>query len=153
MRAFSTALYIFIKKYPRQALSMATFSTLARRSWAKFSNWHCSSVMKAIACIFFISWMFIPFAQVPLAEIVTENNPLYLTQSEIPNLVFLELLSPADATLLNTYFNSGGQLVNSYQLQGILDREVNEMNLLLQHIKIQGPSIYTAHGKSTFHLP
>ena len=96
--------------------------------------------------------MFVPLAQVSLAEIVTENNPLALTQAEIPNLVFLELLSPADATLLNTYFNSGGQLVNSYQLQGILDREVNEMNLLLQHMMIQGPSLYTAHSKPSFHL-
>lgn len=108
--------------------------------------------MKAIVCIFFISWMFVPLAQVPLAEIVTENNPLALTQAEIPNLVFLELLSPADATVLNTYFNNGGQLLNSYQLQGILDREVNEMSLLLQHIKIQVPSLFTAHSKPSFHL-
>ena len=108
--------------------------------------------MNKLVYLIFIWLVLKPWAQVPLAEIVTENNPLYLTQSEIPNLVFLELLSPTDATLLNTYFNSGGQLINSYQLQGILDREVNEMNLLLQHIKIQGPSIYTAHGKSSFHL-
>jgi hypothetical protein len=108
--------------------------------------------MKAIIYIYIISCSFVPLAQVPLAEIVTENNPLALTQAEIPNLVFLELLSPADATLLNTYFNSGGQLLNSYQLQGILDREVNEINMLLQHIKIQEPSFLSSHSKPSFHL-
>ncbi len=109
-------------------------------------------MMKKLVHLIFIWLVLEPCAQVPLAEIVTENNPLALAQAEIPNLVFLELISPADATLLNTYFNSGGQLFNSYQLQGILDQEVSDLILLLQHVKLESPFLFYAQSKPSFHL-
>ncbi len=76
-------------------------------------------------------------AQNNFALLLSENEPISCSLSELEQLVALELLSPSDAQLLRIFFEQGASISNLYQLQGLLEQDLTELQKTLPFLKVQ----------------
>lgn len=89
-------------------------------------------------------------AQIPVAQLVIENEPITVMKSELANLVLLELMSPTDAQLLGTFFELGGAVQNVYQLQGLIEQELSAFPQILPFIKAQSALVMPGNHAAQF---
>jgi len=93
-----------------------------------------------ILSTFLIALCFFEFsAQNNLALLLSENEPISCSLSELDQLVALELLSSSDAKLLRCFFERGASVSNLYQLQGLLEQDLTDLQKILPFLKAQTP--------------
>lgn len=95
--------------------------------------------MKILSSILIVIFFFECSAQNNLALLLTENEPISCTLSELDQLVALELLSSSDAQLLRIFFEQGASVSNLYQLQGLLQQDLAALQKILPFLKAQAP--------------
>ena len=95
--------------------------------------------MKILLTILFTLYFFELRAQNNLVLLLTENEPISCTLSELDQLVALELLSPSDAQLLRYFFERGASVSNLYQLQGLLEQDLTDLQKIMPFLKAQTP--------------
>jgi hypothetical protein len=84
---------------------------------------------------------FVNWAQEFVPSQVLDNEPILFVSSELDRLVTSQVISPDEATVLLEFFNHGGFVSNSYQLQGLLAPESTKLiQVLLANINFTSPS-------------
>jgi hypothetical protein len=95
--------------------------------------------MKIVQTILFF-FLFLEFqAQNNMSLLFAETEPISLALTELEQLVFLELISPSDAQLLKHFFEHGASVSNLYQLQGLLQKDLEDLQKILPLLKAQAP--------------
>jgi hypothetical protein len=95
--------------------------------------------MRIVQTILFIFLLVEVHAQNNMALLLSENDPISCSLSELDQMVALELLSSSEAQVLRHFFEQGAIVLNLYQLQGLLEQDLTALQKILPFLKVQAP--------------